>query len=217
MPRADVPSRTEGTKTHVTIDDLATLIALANLGCLELHVPQWTAPTPDLHDRLVVDLDPGPGVTIVQCAKVALAARALLVHDGLTCAAKTSGSKGLHLYASLRPTPAGRVGAYARSLARALASALPDRVTATMAKTARTGKVFVDWSQNNTAKTTVAAYSLRARSSPTVSTPVSWHEIETCTRPEQLAFTPEQVIERIERHGDLLADLLDPRLAAGLP
>ena len=85
VPRADVPSRTEGTKPHVTVDDLASLIALGNLGCLEIHVPQWTAPTPDLHDRLVVDLDPGPGVTIVQCAKVALAARALLAHDGLTC------------------------------------------------------------------------------------------------------------------------------------
>ena len=217
VPRADVPSRTEGTKPHVTVDDLASLIALGNLGCLEIHVPQWTAPTPDLHDRLVVDLDPGPGTTIVHCAKVALAARALLAHDGLTCAAKTSGSKGLHLYASLRPSSADRVGSYARSLARALASALPDRVTATMAKSARTGKVFVDWSQNNTAKTTVAPYSLRARSSPTVSTPVSWHEIETCTRPDQLAFTPEQVVERAERQGDLLADLLDPRLAAELP
>lgn len=214
---ADVPSRTEGTKPHVTVDDLASLIAMGNLGCLELHVPQWTAPTPHLHDRLVVDLDPGPGVTIVQCAKVALAARALLAHDGLTCAVKTSGSKGLHLYAPLRPSPADRVSAYARSMARALAGALPDRVTATMAKAARPGKVFVDWSQNNTAKTTVAPYSLRARSSPTVSTPVTWHEIENCRRPEQLAFTPEQVVERVERHGDLLADLLDPRLAARLP
>jgi bifunctional non-homologous end joining protein LigD len=102
-------------------------------------------------------------------------------------------------------------------MAERLAIAHPQQVVARMTKALRPGKVFVDWSQNNTAKTTVAPYSLRARSSPTVSTPVSWHEIETCTRPDQLAFTPEQVIDRIERHGDLLADLLDPRLAGGLP
>jgi bifunctional non-homologous end joining protein LigD len=214
---ADVPSRTEGTKPHVTLDEVASLIALGNLGCLEVHVPQWTAPNPRVHDRLVVDLDPGPGASIVQCAKVALAVRALLAHDGLACAVKTSGLKGLHLYAPLRPAPAARVGAYARSLARALSGALPDRVTATMAKAARTGKVFVDWSQNNTAKTTVAPYSLRAGAFPAVSAPVGWAEIEACERPQDLAFSPEQVLDRVERHGDLLADLLDPHLAAALP
>ncbi|WP_312886908.1 non-homologous end-joining DNA ligase [Actinocrinis puniceicyclus] len=217
VPRADVPSRTEGTKPHVTVDDVASLIALGNLGCLEVHVPQWTAPHPELHDLLVVDLDPGPGTSIVQCARVALAVRALLAHDGLACAVKTSGSKGLHLYAPLRPSPAGRVGAYARSLARALSGALPDRVTATMAKAARTGKVFVDWSQNNTAKTTVAPYSLRAGPFPAVSAPVGWAEVESCERPEELVFTPQQVLDRVERYGDLLGGLLDPVLAGPLP
>ena len=217
VARADVPSRTEGAKEHVTVDDVASLIALANLGCLEVHVPQWTAPTPELHDRLVVDLDPGPGVTIVECAQVALAARELLARDGLTAVVKTSGSKGLHLYAPLERASADRVVGYAQSLARALAGALPDRVTATMVKAARPGKVFVDWSQNNTAKTTVAPYSLRARPVPAVSTPVTWAEVESCARPEQLAFTPEQVLERVERDGDLLAALLDPAKAGPLP
>jgi bifunctional non-homologous end joining protein LigD len=217
---ADVPSRTtsEGVKQHATVDDLASLIALANLGCLEVHVPQWTAPRPDLHDRLVIDLDPGPGVTILDCAKVALAARALLARDGLTCVVKTSGAKGLHLYAPLDAVPAADAEAYARSLARALAAGLPGRVTATMAKSARAGKVFVDWSQNHTKKTTVAPYSLRALpDTPGISTPLTWPDVESATRPGQLAFTPEQTLERVERHGDLLADLLDPTLAAQLP
>lgn len=217
VARAEVPSRTEGTKEHVSVDDLASLIALANLGCLEVHVPQWSAPYPDRHDRLVIDLDPGPGATILDCARVALAARALLARDGLTCVAKSSGAKGLHLYAPLAAAPAQRAEAYARSLARALVTALPGQVTATMAKSARTGKVFVDWSQNNTKKTTVAPYSLRARpDAPGVSTPLSWREIETAKHPNQFVFSPEQVLERAERHGDLLADLLDPALAATL-
>jgi bifunctional non-homologous end joining protein LigD len=214
--RAEVPSHREGVKEHVTVDDLASLVVLANLGCLEVHVPQWTAPRPAVHDRLVVDLDPGPGATVVDCARVALAARALLARDGLTGAVKTSGAKGLHLYASLRGVPAERAVAYAKSLARSLVAALPELVTATMAKSERPGKVFVDWSQNTTAKTTVAPYSLRARAVPSVSTPVAWPEVEACTRPEQLVFTPAQVLGRVAEHGDLLADLLDPGLAAPL-
>jgi bifunctional non-homologous end joining protein LigD len=213
--RAEVPGR-EGDKEHVTVDDLASLVVLANLGCLEVHVPQWTAPWPGVHDRLVVDLDPGPGTTVVHCARVALAARAVLARDGLTGAVKTSGSKGLHLYAPLDRVPAERAVAYAKSLARVLVTALPDLVTATMAKSERPGKVFVDWSQNTTAKTTVAPYSLRARAVPAVSTPVAWAEVEACTRPEQLTFTPEQVLARVAEQGDLLADLLDPELAAPL-
>ena len=215
VARADVPSRS-GAKEHVTVDDLPSLVALANLGCLEVHVPQWSAPKAAVHDRLVVDLDPGPGTTVVDCARVALAARAVLARDGLTGAVKTSGSKGLHLYAPLRRTPAERAVAYAKSLARALTTALPGLVTATMAKAERPGKVFVDWSQNTTAKTTVAPYSLRARSVPSVSTPISWDEVEACTRPEQLSFSPDQVIARVDHYGDLLADLLDPALAAKL-
>jgi bifunctional non-homologous end joining protein LigD len=215
VARAEVPSHS-GEKERVTVDDLASLVALANLACLEVHVPQWTAPEPAVHDRLVIDLDPGPGTTIVHCAKVALAARAVLARDGLTGVVKTSGSKGLHLYAPLERAPADRAVAYAKSLARALVAALPDLVTATMAKSERPGKVFVDWSQNATAKTTVAPYSLRARSTATVSTPVSWDEVEACSRPAQLAFTPAQVLARVEERGDLLADLLDPDLAAAL-
>jgi bifunctional non-homologous end joining protein LigD len=216
VARAEAPSR-EGAKEHLTLDDLPSLMAMANLGCLEVHVPQWSAPDASVHDRLVVDLDPGPGATVVDCARVALAARAVLARDGLTGAVKTSGSKGLHLYASLDRAPAERAVAYAKSLARALSAALPGLVTATMAKAERTGKVFVDWSQNTTAKTTVAAYSLRAKATPCVSTPVGWDEVEACTRPEQLSFTPDQVVARVDRYGDLLADLLDPALAAELP
>ncbi|WP_371494364.1 non-homologous end-joining DNA ligase [Kitasatospora sp. NBC_00374] len=200
----------EGPKDRVTVDDLATLMTVGNGYALELHVPQWTADTgPTHHDRLVVDLDPGPGADLVQCCRAALLIRERLAADGLRAHPKTSGSKGLHLYAALRPAPAKAVGAYARALAERLAADHPDLMVSRMAKALRRGRVFVDWSQNATAKTTAAPYTLRATPVPGVSAPVSWAEIESCTRAEDLAFTPDQVLERVAAHGDLLAPLLD--------
>ncbi|MEU9128434.1 non-homologous end-joining DNA ligase [Kitasatospora sp. NPDC048540] len=199
----------EGPKDRVAVDDLATLMTVANGYALELHVPQWTADTgPTHHDRLVVDLDPGPGADLTDCCRVALLIRDHLAADGLHAHPKTSGSKGLHLYAALTPAPAKAVSGYAKALAERLAADHPALVVSRMAKALRRRRVFVDWSQNATAKTTAAPYTLRATAVPGVSAPVSWAEIEACTRAEELSFTPDQVLERHAADGDLLAPLL---------
>ncbi len=204
------------TLRQVVVADLPTLLWAANLGCLEIHVPQWRL-APRTHDRLIIDLDPGEGADVVDCCAVALAARELLAADGLRAWPKTTGSKGLHLTVPLVETPAARVGDYARGLARRLRLALPDLVVDQMAKQLRPGRVFVDWSQNNSSKTTVAAYSLRARPQPTVSTPVDWPELARCRSAEQLSFTADQVTERLRQHGDPQAELTDPAGAGELP
>ncbi|WP_035792300.1 non-homologous end-joining DNA ligase [Kitasatospora mediocidica] len=201
---------------QVVVADLPTLLWAANLSCLEIHVPQWRL-APQTHDRLIVDLDPGPGTSVVQCCAVALAARELLAQDGLRAWPKTTGSKGLHLTVPLVETPADRVGDYARELARRLRLALPELVVDRMAKQLRAGRVFVDWSQNSSAKTTAAAYSLRAGAEPGVSTPLAWPEVESCGRPEELAFTPDHVTARVREHGDLQAALTEPATAGTLP
>jgi bifunctional non-homologous end joining protein LigD len=193
----------------VLAEDLPTLVWLANLAALELHTPQWRVGSagPDL---LVVDLDPGPPAGLAECARVALVLRDRLAADGLTALAKTSGRKGMQLYCPIAASqPAEVVSGYANRVAGELARADPRRVTAQMAKRLRTGKVFIDWSQNAAAKTTVAPYSLRAEPAPSVSTPVTWAEVESG---QVGRFTPEQVLARVAAHGDLLAGL-----AAGGP
>ncbi|MFJ8042351.1 non-homologous end-joining DNA ligase [Kitasatospora sp. NPDC096147] len=208
----EVPHR-EGAFGQVVVADLPTLVWAANLGALELHVPQWQG-DPDHHDRLVIDLDPGPGMTVVECCAVALAAGRLLAADGLTAFAKTSGSKGLHLLVPLHPAPERAAVEYARQLAGQLRAAAPGLVVDRMEKSLRRGRIFVDWSQNTSAKTTVAPYSLRAGERPTVSTPVPWSAVESCRRPADLEFTPEQVLARPE---DPMAELTAPRLRGRLP
>ncbi|MFF7249048.1 non-homologous end-joining DNA ligase [Embleya sp. NPDC008237] len=200
-------------RRHVDVDSLPTLMWVANLSAIELHVPQWGV-DPDGHDRLVLDLDPGPGAGLPECRRVALLARDLLAADGLTCVVKTSGSKGLHLYAALEPTPEAAVGAYAKALAVRLEREHPELVVHRMAKNLRTNHVFVDWSQNASAKTTAAPYTLRAQPEPTVSTPVSWAEIESDA---DLVFGPAQVLERVERDGDGFAPLLAAETTGRLP
>ena len=207
-----VPGSTMNRETidFVIVDDLPTLIWTANLAALELHVPQWkVGPRGGVQDPdlLVLDLDPGPPATIVECCEVALLLKEILVADGLTAYAKTSGSKGLQLYAPIRPTPDDDTRAYARALAKQLEKQRPDLVVSDMTKALRHGKVLVDWSQNAAAKTTVAPYSLRARPEPTVSTPISWAEVSGCRSPEALVFLAGAVLERIKSDGDLLADL----------
>jgi bifunctional non-homologous end joining protein LigD len=189
---------------YAVVDDLPTLVWAANLAALELHVPQWQVGArgavhePDL---VVVDLDPGPPATIVECCRVALLVRDRL---GPTAVAKTSGSKGLQLYARWDD---GDPRDAMHDLARELEAAHPDLVVSRMAKDLRGGKVLFDWSQNNTAKTTIAPYSLRGRPRPTVSTPVTWDEVEGCTDPAELVFTAPDVLARVERHGDLFGAL----------
>ncbi|WP_410671477.1 DNA ligase D [Amycolatopsis sp. cmx-4-68] len=203
---------------YTLLDDLPGLVWAANMAALELHVPQWTV-GPDAArrppDRLVFDLDPGPGTTIVDCARVAERLYEVLVADGLTPYAKTSGSKGMQLYCAIRTDDPAAPSAYAKRLAQQLARETPDAVTAVMAKAQRTGRVFIDWSQNNPAKTTVAPYSLRGRDHPTVSTPVTWAEVRACRKVEELTFTADEVLARLDSDGDLLSGLDEGRAPLG--
>jgi bifunctional non-homologous end joining protein LigD len=174
------------------VDDDATLVWLAQSGALELHAPQWRADRatgePQPPDRFVVDLDPGAPAGLAECARVALVAREMLRGLGLDARAVTSGSQGMQLYADLPPTTqhgadvlarAGSTSDYALALASALERELPDLVVSRMARDLRGGKVLVDWSQNNPAKTTIVPWSLRGRAIPTAATPVEWADIES--------------------------------------
>jgi bifunctional non-homologous end joining protein LigD len=194
---------------YVVVDDLPTLVWLANLAALELHVPQWTVgPRGGVRecDLVVFDLDPGPPATIVQCCEVARLLRDRLADDGLSAWPKTSGNKGAQLYVPIRPAVSGeRTSAYAKRLAGELAHEHADLVVAVMAKQQRGGKVFIDWSQNNPSKTTIAPYSLRGTDRPQVSTPLTWDEVEGIGRAEDAVFGPTEVVQRLEEHGDLLA------------
>ncbi|HEX6870429.1 MAG TPA: non-homologous end-joining DNA ligase [Micromonosporaceae bacterium] len=212
-----VPGSSTGRETldFIVADEVATLVWLANLAAIELHTPQWrlNGGDPADPDLLVVDLDPGPGVGLAECSLVAVAARHRLALDGLAPLAKTSGKKGMQLLARL---PGGQTSAevadYARRVAEDLAEALPELVTAKMTKALRPGKVFFDWSQNAAAKTTVSPYSLRAGPAPTVSAPFTWDEVDAGqVRPLRTA----EVLDRIERYGDLLAPLLGPPARTG--
>jgi bifunctional non-homologous end joining protein LigD len=201
------------TKNRETIEyilggDLPTLIWAANLAALELHTPMWRYPSVGEPDLLVFDLDPGPPATVVQCCKVALLLRPLLADLGLSPVAKTSGGKGLQLYAAVSGMTSEQTSDLAKKLAEQLENDHPALVVSRMTRALRPRKVLIDWSQNNAAKTTVAPYSLRARPQPTVSTPVSWDEVSDCRRAADLVFTAEDVLERVERSGDLLAGIL---------
>lgn len=200
------------TLDFVVVDDLPTLVWCANLAALELHVPQWkVGPRGKVHspDLVVFDLDPGPPATIVEACEVAGLLRDVLAEDGLDSHPKTSGKKGLHLYVPVKePTEAERTSEYAKAAAQRLAEEHPRLVVAKMEKRLRKGKIFVDWSQNNPAKTTVAPYSLRAASRPSVSTPITWDELESCEDAADLVFGPDDVLSRLEKHGDLLEPLL---------
>jgi bifunctional non-homologous end joining protein LigD len=194
------------------VDDTATLVWLANLAALELHTHQHLVAVPDEPRAVVFDLDPGPPAGVLECARTALDLRALLDRLALTAYVKTSGSKGLHLSVPLNGAdPAitdATTKAFALAIGRVLAEAGPDRVTVTMAKNLRPNKVFVDWSQNDDNKTTVAVYSLRIRPQPTVSAPVTWDEISDALDAgdeDALTFETDAVLERVAEHGDLYA------------
>jgi bifunctional non-homologous end joining protein LigD len=207
------PGSTKGRETidYTVVDSLAALVWTANLASLELHTHQWRVDSgaPDL---IVFDLDPGPPATVVECCVVALLLRDVLRADGFDAVAKTSGSKGLQLYARAGDLASSdEASAYAKALAQRFEASHPELVVHRMTKALRPGKVLVDWSQNSAAKTTVSVYSLRARDRPTVSTPVTWDEVAACTSPDDLVFTSNDVLARVADHGDLFAPLLPPR------
>ncbi|ANH38634.1 Putative DNA ligase-like protein [Nocardioides dokdonensis FR1436] len=193
------------------VDDLATLTWLANLAALELHVHQWRVGRngrPRNPDRIVIDLDPGDPAGLHECCQVALLVRDRLAGRGLVARPVTSGSKGLHLYATLpQRLAADAATELAKEVADELSAARPRHVTATMTKARRGGKVFLDWSQNAASKTTITPYSLRGRERPYVAAPVSWAEVEAGAEDplglEQLRF--EEVLERVADLGDLFA------------
>lgn len=208
------PVWSEGNRRNmdfIVVEDLPTLVWLANLASLELHTSLSRAKDMLCPTMMVFDLDPGPPANIVQCSQVALWLREIFVHFGLESFPKTSGSKGLQIYVPLNtPTSYEKTKPFAHALAQLLEHDHHDQVVSEMKKEKRSGKVFIDWSQNDDHKTTVCVYSLRARERPTVSTPVTWEEVERCWRkkdPTLLVFEAGQVLERCEKYGDLFAEV----------
>ncbi|MGH3508748.1 MAG: non-homologous end-joining DNA ligase [Nocardioidaceae bacterium] len=203
-----------GAVTYPIVDGLASLTYLVNLASLELHVHQWTVDdqgTPQNPNRLVIDLDPGAPAGLHECCRVALLVRDKLTELGLPAAPVTSGSKGLHLYAALDGSrDADQVRDLAQQIAQELTGEHGDLVLWQMTKAKRGGKVFLDWSQNTAAKTTISPYSLRGREKPHVAAPRSWEEIHAGADDElaidQLRY--DEVLERVDRSGDLFGSLL---------
>ncbi|MGH9071251.1 MAG: non-homologous end-joining DNA ligase [Acidimicrobiales bacterium] len=227
----EVPSSAAGHASvrYCTVEDLATLVWMANLAAIELHPllaraqPSPTAGDPTSADVtphscvdeptvVAFDLDPGPPAGLAECSQVACWLREMLEDLGLASFPKTSGSKGLQVYVPLNtPHSYDDTKPFAHALARLLERHHPNQVVERMAKSLRSGKVLIDWSQNHHSKTTVSVYSLRALGRPTTSTPLTWDEVEeVCSggNPEQLRFEAAQVLDRVERFGDLFAPVL---------
>ena len=195
-------------------DSLPTLVWMAQLAAIELHPSLSLSKAPKRPTALVFDLDPGPPADIVDCCRVGLRLRELLTQLDLECFVKTSGSKGMQLYVPLNTkTSYEETRPFAQALAQLIAKQSPDEVLAKMGKkTDRSGKVLIDWYQNNERKTTISVYSLRAREHPTVSTPITWEEVEATAESgdgSDLVFEAGDVLERIEEHGDLFAPVLE--------
>jgi len=198
------------------IDDVPSLVWAANMASLELHTLQARTRHPDRPTAMVFDLDPGEPAGILDCCRVGLELRDVLGDLGLESVVKTSGSKGLHLAVPLNTagvTP-DATKAFALALGQLLAKRDPKQVTTNMNKAERKGRVFVDWSQNDRHKTTVCAYSLRARPLPTVSTPVVWDEVSAALDGDDgdaLTFEADHVLERVEQVGDLYRPNLEKK------
>ncbi|MEU4694493.1 non-homologous end-joining DNA ligase [Actinoplanes sp. NPDC023714] len=220
LEKLPVPGSTKSRETieFVVVDDLPTLVWVANLASIELHTPQWRiGADPDL---LVVDLDPGAPAGLKECCAVGVLMRDRLAADGIDAYPKTSGKKGMQLCCPVSGTQSAEVvSAYAKKVAEELAAMVPGSITAKMAKAVRPGKIFIDWSQNAAAKTTVTPYSLRAGAEPTASTPLTWDEVIAMATGEAEArqFGAGEALARAEEHGDLLADLLRPGNAVPEP
>jgi len=226
VPRQRIGT-SDGVIDYVVVEEPATLVWLANLAALELHTPQWTitSATPGvdgvvdlpgdepragepLVDRVVVDLDPGAGMSIVETARAALVVAAEMAGEGLVPVPQSSGSKGIQVYAAVAPCRSRDAWAYTKRLNAAMARAHPDFFVASMSVEQRRGRIYVDYNQNLAARNTIAPYSMRGREQPSVATPVSWEEVGAVTRPGDLRFSPEDVLARVEEHGDLALDLL---------
>ncbi|KQR36914.1 non-homologous end-joining DNA ligase [Microbacterium sp. Leaf159] len=207
IPRHEI-RHSDGPKEYPLVDDVPTLVWLAQVAAIELHVPQWRFASdglPGNPDRLVLDLDPGPGVGLAQCAEVARIARGLLTDIGLDPVPVTSGSKGIHLYAALPgQQTSDEISAVVKEIARLIETEHPDLATSTMAKAARGGKVFLDWSQNNGKKTTISPYSMRGRAQPWVAAPRTWDELDD---PDLAQLDFATVLERAESGIDPIAPL----------
>jgi bifunctional non-homologous end joining protein LigD len=210
---AELP-RHDGTgMTVCLVNDLHTLIWVANLASLELHVPLARADSPETPDAVVFDLDPGEGAGILGCARVALILRDLLLPLGIGGFVKSSGQKGLHVYVPLnrREATFDDTKKFSKAVAEVLHRNYPDSITARMAKEERRGKVFINWSQNNASKTMVCVYSLRAREKPFVSFPLSWKELELAEKrgePERLFALAPDALARVGEEGDLFREVL---------
>jgi bifunctional non-homologous end joining protein LigD len=223
----------DGIIDYIVADDEAAIVWLANLAALEMHVPQWTvgsaSPVNDvinlpeleprrgepLADRVVVDLDPGARMTIVESARAALIVAARVAADGMIPIAQTSGSKGIQVYAAIAPTRSKTAWSYVKRLNASLHKAQPDFFVSTMSVEQRAGRIYVDYNQNLAARNTIAPYSMRGRERPAVATPVTWEELGSVRRPDDLRFVPEEVLARVAEYGDLARDLLTsnaPRL-----
>jgi bifunctional non-homologous end joining protein LigD len=204
------PVWSEGNKrtiNYLLANDLPTLVWIANLASIELHPSLSLSTDITVPTMIVFDLDPGPPANIVQCAQVGLWVREIFDHFGLQSFPKTSGSKGLQIYVPLNTkTTYEQTKAFAHALARLLEHEHPELVVSDMKKAVRTNKVFVDWSQNDQHKTTISVYSLRAREHPTVSTPVTWEEVEQALKKKdagRLVFEAKDVLARVGKMGDL--------------
>jgi bifunctional non-homologous end joining protein LigD len=203
-------------------DDLPTLVWLANLADLELHPSLSRVPEVERPTLMAFDLDPGSGTGLAECCEVALILREALARLGLECFPKTSGSKGIQVYVPVNVDDVDYdhgTKLLSNALARHLAAEHPKLIVSTQKKELRKNKVLIDWSQNDEHKTTVSVYSLRARERPTVSTPLSWDEVEAGD-PDALVFEPEDVLARVEERGDLFAPVLEleqrlPELSSG--
>ena len=195
------------------VDDVPSLIWVANQGAIELHPFQWTIDAPREPTTVVFDLDPGEPADLADSARVAVRLREVLGQLGLVSYVKSSGSLGLHVHVPLRtPRDGEHIKAFARAIGEALAHQHPEDVVTEMDKRLRAGKVFVDWLQNDPTRQTVAPYSLRGVAWPTVAAPLTWNEVERAardSRPELLMVVGDAVFERLERYGDLFAEALE--------
>src|SRR5919199_335703 len=216
MPTAPVWSREKAANIdYCVVNELAALLWAVNIGSIELHTSLHRTRGMDRPTALAFDLDPGEGVGLLECCELGLRVRDLFASLGLDAYAKTSGSKGLQIYVPLDgEAPYAEAKPAARAVAELLERQTPATVVSRMAKRLRAGRVLVDWSQNTEHKSMVCAYSVRAKQRPTVSTPVTWDEVERAVgdgAPDRLVFEMADVLERVAEHGDLFADVLSLR------
>ena len=198
--------------SYCVVNDPATIVWLANLACLEMHTLLSKLPKVETPTSMVFDLDPGPPANILDSIRIGLLMRDVLARVGLQSFAKTSGSKGLHLWVPLNTAVTfDQTKQFAHAIALLMEREHPKEALSMMSKAQRKGKVFIDWSQNDDHKTTACVYTLRAKSQPTVSTPVSWDELESALKkrdPDRVSFTADQTLKRVEKLGDLFAPVL---------